>query len=168
MPKKYVDIAVSWLPKYSDIVMINREENNRKVIYIGFNEKKKFTLKFKFSTFGNTITQLVYNVEFKGKLDDFFKKPEYHDPGVFLFDPIFTNLHMEEEATLKFKSDVTDEIIIKNYMEEYRYQKNKDGIFEVKITPNIEMLFVSYKKNNTDDKPTLSMVLKVEPKRFKW
>lgn len=127
-------------------------------------------MKFKFSTFGNTITQLVYNVEFKGKLDDFFKKPEYHDPGVFLFDPIFTNLHMEEEATLKFKSDVTDEIIIKNYMEEYRYQKNKDGIFEVKITPNIEMLFVSYKKNNTDtdDKPILSMVLKVEPKRFKW
>ena len=168
--KKFVDITVSWLPKYSDIVMINREENNRKVIYIGFNEKKKFNLIFKFSSFGNVKGQLVYNVEFKGKLDDFFKKPEYHDPGVFLFDPIFTNLHMEEEATLKFKSDVTDEIIIKNYMEEYKYQKNKDGIFEVKITPNIEMLFVSYKKNNTDtdDKPILSMVLKVEPKRFKW
>ena len=74
---------------------------------------------------------------------------------------------MEEEATLKFKSDVTDEIIIKNYMEEYKYQKNKDGIFEVKIIPNIEMLFVTYKKNNTDDKPTLSMTLKVEQKR-RW
>ena len=63
--------------------------------------------------------------------------------GSYLFDPIFTNLYMEEEATLKFKSDVTNEIIIKN-IEEYKYQKNKDGIFEVKITPKIERLFVLY------------------------
>ena len=165
--KKYIDINVSWLPKYSNIVMINREENNKKVFYIGFNEKNKFNLKFKFSNFGNDITQLIYNVEFKGKIDDFFVKPEYYDKSIFLFDPIFTNLYMEEEAILKFKSDVTNEIIIKN-IEEYKYQKNKDGIFEVKITPKIERLFVLYKKNNSDDKQTLSMVLKVESKRFKW
>ena len=67
---------------------------------------------------------------------------------------------MGKEVTLKFKSDVVDEIIVTNGQWLY-IKKNNEGIFEAKFTPATDEIFI-LKKNGNSNEGTTSMIFKVE------
>ena len=62
-----------------------------------------------------------------------FSFPKIYGNEITIIEPIFNILKKGEKVTLKFSSDVYDEIIVAN--EEWvTLKKNKDGIFETTIT----------------------------------
>lgn len=67
-----------------------------------------------------------------------------------------------KEVTLKFKSDVVKEIMVSND-DILNFKKTADGIFEVKITPEVEKLYIMKKEENSDD-GSVCMIFNVEKK----
>ena len=66
-----------------------------------------------------------------------------------------------KKVTLKFRSDVTDEIIITNG-EWLKIKKNKDGIFETTLTVKAEEIYIGRKTEKSEC--TTSIVYKVNKK----
>lgn len=155
-------IDVDYYPSNSKLLTKELEEKNKFIFYFGINEKKRFILKFNFSKNYDTINEIIYIVDYKGKIDIPFSLPNSYDNDIILVDPIFPKLKIGKEITLKFKSSVIKEIIITNG-EWINFKKNADGIFEVKITPEVNEIFVLKKKENSDNGDT-SMTFKVEKK----
>ena len=66
---------------------------------------------------------------------------------------------MGKEVTLKFKSNVTNEIIVTN-SQWLSFKKNNDGIFFVFLTPKVDEIYIL--KKDKSDTGTTSMIFKVE------
>lgn len=86
--------------------------------------------------------------------------PNVYENDIILIDKIFTQLKIGKEAILKFKSDVYNEIIVING-EWLHFKKNQDGIFEVKITPTIDEIYIMFKKGKSNNDAETSMILSV-------
>ena len=140
---------------------MERIEGNKYIFYFGFNEKNKFILVFKFLIDNIPINEIVYFVNYNEEIDIPLSKPKVYNKDIILIDPIFTSLKVGKESTLKFKSDVTNSIILTN-MQWFTFEKNQDGIFETKITPQADNIYVLNKKNDSNNETTTSMILDVE------
>ena len=142
------------------MVKKQKKENNKYIFYFGFNEKKRFYLKFEFSKNYLKRNEIVYIVDFDGDIDFPFSSEVIYNDDIILVDPLFPKLQIGKEVTLKFKSYVVDEIIITNRYW-FNFKNNEDGIFEVKITPEVDKIFILNKIVNSD-KGTTSMIFKIE------
>ena len=87
-----------------------------------------------------------------------FSLPENGNNEITIIEPIYNILKKGEKVTLKFKSDVTDEIIITN-RQWLTIKKNKDGIFETTITVNADEVFIGRK--DEEGKFQTSLIYKV-------
>ena len=144
-------------PENSKVLTLNTKINNKFIFYFGFNEKKKFVIEFKFISDYGSINNLVYSVDYNQEIDIPLTEPKIYNDSIVLIDPIFPCLKIGKEASLKFKSEVTEEIRITNYNSQC-YKKNKNGIFEVKIIPKTEKIMVIV---NKEDGGEISMLLEV-------
>ena len=111
--------------KDSKVITTENEQDNKFTYYFGFNEKKKFIIRFHFFTIGNDFGSIIYYVDYKGEIDIPLTKPNIYNDNIILIDSIFVQLKMGKETTLKFKSDVTEEIMVKNSVTQY-FKKNKN------------------------------------------
>ena len=140
---------------------MERIEGNKYIFYFGFNEKNKFILIFKFLIDNIPINEIVYFVNYNEELEIPLSKPKIYNKDIILIDPIFTSLKIGKESTLKFKSDVTHSIILTN-LQWLTFEKNQDGIFEAKIAPQADNIYVLKKKDDSNNGTTTSMILDVE------
>ena len=88
--------------------------------------------------------------------------PDCYKDNLILVAPIFPKFKIGKEVILKFKSDVAKEIMVRNY-DVLNFKKNAEGIFEVKITPEVEKLFILEKEDNSKD-GNVCMIFNVEKK----
>ena len=157
-----IKIDLDYYPSKSKALVKQLGEKNKFIFYFGVNEKKKFYLKFNFSKNYNIINEIVYIVDYKGEIDIPFSLPDCYNDDLILVDPIFPKLKIGKEVTLKFKSDVVKEIMVSNN-DILNFKKTADGIFEVKITPKVEKLYIMKKEENSDD-GSVCMIFNVEKK----
>ena len=156
---KDISIDSFYYPNNSKLLKKQKKENNKYIFYFGFNEKKKIYLKFEFSKNYNKENEIVYIVDYEGDIDIPFSSVDTYDNDIILVDPIFPKLQIGKEITLKFKSDEVNEIIVTNRQRFY-FKKNEDGIFEVKITPEVNIIWILKKTDNSNE-GTYSMVFKL-------
>ena len=83
--------------------------------------------------------------DYKATPETPFSLPKVYGNEIAIIEPIYNILKQGEKVTLKFKSDVTDEIIITNG-EWLTIKKNKDGIFETTITIDTDEVFIGIPK----------------------
>ena len=74
-----------------------------------------------------------------------FSLPENGNNEITIIEPIYNILKKGNKVTLKFKSDVTDEITVTNG-QWLTIKKNKDGIFETTITIDTDEVFIGIPK----------------------
>ena len=77
-----------------------------------------------------------------------FSLPDIYENDVTIIEPLFNNLKKGKKATLKFRADEADEIIITNG-EWITVNKNQDGIFEKTITVKTNEVYVGKKNGNS-------------------
>ena len=159
--EKGIEVISTFYPIEAKIVNINKTEGNKYIFYFGFNEKNKFILVFKFLIDNIPVNEIIYFVDYNEEIDIPLSIPKVYNKDIILVEPIFTSLKIGKEAILKFKSDVTNTIILTN-LQWFTFEKNKDGIFEAKITPQTDNIYVLNKKNNSDNEATTTMILDVE------
>lgn len=87
-----------------------------------------------------------------------FNLPETYGNDITIISPIYNILKKGKKVTLKFKSDVTDEIIVTNG-QWLTIKKNEDGIFETTITINTNEVFIGIQSK--ENKFKTSLVYKV-------
>ena len=78
-----------------------------------------------------------------------FNLPETYNNDITIIEPIYNILKKGKKVSLKFKSDITDEIIVTNG-QWLTIKKNKDGIFETTITVNTYEVFIGRKTKEKD------------------
>ena len=78
-----------------------------------------------------------------------FRLPKVYKSDVTIIEPIYNILKKGEKVTLKFKSDVADEIIVTNNNWLY-IKKNENGIFETTITVNTDQVFIGIKSGGKE------------------
>ena len=84
-----------------------------------------------------------------------FNLPEIYNNDITIIEPIYNILKNGKKVTLKFKSDVTDEIIVTNG-QWLTIKKNKDDIFETTIKVNTDKVFIGRKTKEEDFKTSIT------------
>ena len=90
-----------------------------------------------------------------------FSLPETYNNDITIVEPILNIMKKGKKVTLKFRSDVTDEIIITNG-EWLKIKKNKDGIFETTLTVKAEEIHIGRKTKKSEC--SISIIYKVNKK----
>ena len=142
-----IDIVSFFFPEDSKILKKKIKNNNRFIFYFGFNERKKFMINFRFFAGPSLINSIVYYADYKGEIDIPISEPDVFNKDIILIEPVFPVLKIGKEITLKFKSDVVEEITVSNNTDQ-NLKKNKDGIFEVKLIPLNGAIAVLKKKED--------------------
>jgi len=141
-----IDIIIETYPRKAKLIKMHKKENNKHIIYFGFNEKGKFIIQFKLKNKRMEFTDIIYKIDYNGEIDKPLLSPEIYNNDIILIEPIFTQLQFGKKTTLKFKSDVTDEIIVSNN-EYIHVKKNEVGIFEITLIPKIYKIYIMKPKD---------------------
>ena len=88
--------------------------------------------------------------DFKATANTPFSLPEVYESDITIIEPLFNNLKKGKKATLKFRCDIAEEIIITNG-KWLTVKKNQDGIFEETITVNTDKVYVGIKDGDSFD-----------------
>ena len=88
--------------------------------------------------------------EFKPTASTPFSLPEIYENDVTIIEPLINNLKKGKKATLKFRCDEAEVIIVTNG-EWLTVKKNQDDIFEITITVNTDKVYVGKKNGDTFD-----------------
>jgi len=157
---KEITISIDNYPRKAKLIKKQKQENNKHIFYFGFNEIGRFIIQFKLKNKRMEFTDIIYKIDYNGEIDKPLLSPEIYNDDITLIEPIFTQLQFGKKTTLKFKSDVTDEIIVSNN-EYIHVKKNEVGIFEITLIPKIYKIYIMKPKDKPDLDYSTSIILNV-------